>query len=256
MLIIIPKKKSLLSPQVITPNYSIPVDGFVTTYTLPTSEPSTGAPGSFVITVQPSDLVTYNGSITGINTALMVCAGKNNNAISANLSYRILKNGSSKQNNTVSITAGNYWTVDTFLFYNNQVGDNLEIRVWATGGGFDFRYNGYRNVHTRWKPGQDKQIFANTTFTFAKATFANGALNGTDNFNVPTGNGNTFTGPGAGTYGPMALRQDPTYGIFYLMHGDSYQISNLYQNASIIPWYDVILILTSLSFTPTTIKGN
>lgn len=97
--------------------------------TLPTTEPAT-AQVSF--TVQTSDLPTITPNVPFKANASIVCSGKAG-ATASTISYRVLKNGVSQLTATAaSTTAANFWTHTYWQGFDVQVGDVLEVKLWAS----------------------------------------------------------------------------------------------------------------------------
>lgn len=110
---------------------------------LPTSEPATS---QIVYTVQEADLPTLSMTVEGrMFVVLIICAGKNTDTASRTVYYRMLKNGSSINTGSVSVSAGYFWTLNA-CFTNVAVGDVLEVRLWATSDLVNWDYTA-RQVH-------------------------------------------------------------------------------------------------------------
>ena len=117
---------------------------------LPTSEP---AESQISITLAEADLpvVKLNGSPnipTITYTACVYAGGQNTDSASQSVYWRMLKNGSSLANGTVSVSANYYWTLNAF-FHDVVAGDTIELRLWASSTNVNWDYDAYACQATR-----------------------------------------------------------------------------------------------------------
>jgi len=111
---------------------------------LPTSEPTTP---QISYTVQESDLPILNLNVyRKVWVAWIVVAGYCPS--SATIYHRMLRNGSSVSTGSSSVSARYYYT-RIFYFYNVNVGDVLEVKLWSSATDSDWRYKAYQIQVTR-----------------------------------------------------------------------------------------------------------
>lgn len=98
---------------------------------LPTTEPTTA---QISFTVQTSDFPTITPTPLGVKyTAIIFGSGKNTDASSQSVSFRMLKNGSSVATGSAGSTpTSQFWTHTYMQFFDIAVGDVLEVKLWAT----------------------------------------------------------------------------------------------------------------------------
>lgn len=95
--------------------------------TLPTTE---GATNQVSFTIGSGDLPTITPSPISMKyLAAVIVSGKCNTA--ATISYRVFKNGSSLVTSTAGATANQFWTHTHWRWFDVQVGDVLDVRVWS-----------------------------------------------------------------------------------------------------------------------------
>jgi len=110
---------------------------------LPTSEPTTP---QISYTVQESDLPILNiGVYRKVWIAWIFVCGYCSS--SATVYYRMFRNGSSVATGSANISAGYYTYI--FWFYDVNVGDVLEVKLWSSASGSDWRYKAYQIQVTR-----------------------------------------------------------------------------------------------------------
>lgn len=136
---------------------------------LPSADPGTaGAQVSY--TVQSSDCPTYTNGASFKNCAFVIIAGKNGDAATQSVSWRMFKNGTSVTTASFNnITAGNYWTL-TAMFYGVSVGDNLQISAWCTSANVNFDYSAIFVLPSRVNVGKTGVICSNVAYTLTNPT--------------------------------------------------------------------------------------
>lgn len=136
---------SSLNKLVIT--HQTPYENLQSTPTaLPTAEPGTS---QISYTVTAADLPSLNQTVESkIIVALMYAAGKNTDAASQTVYWRMLKNGASVNTGSSAVTAAYFWTFNAF-FYDVVVGDILELRFWATAATVNWDYEARQLQVTR-----------------------------------------------------------------------------------------------------------
>ena len=127
-----------------------------TPVTLPTSEPGTS---QVSYTVAGGHLPTWDNPLYSQSYCpVVIAAGYAASAIT--LSYRLLKNSTSTNTGTKSVSAGNYWTL-TACYYGTanvcSLGDTLELRFWSSGTDTDWRYYALVILPTRLFPARPRR---------------------------------------------------------------------------------------------------
>lgn len=134
------------SRHVLTITYPDPDETLLETpEAVPTSEP--GAP-QVEYTIAAGHLPNIGGA-SAVWTPMLWASGHNDTAGSITLSYRLMKNDVSVQTGTQSVTAGRYWTVNCYNYYDSAVGDKIQLSLSASGAGLDWRYKGLFIYPTR-----------------------------------------------------------------------------------------------------------
>lgn len=114
-----------------------------TPQSLGTAAPTGGAAGDISYTLTSSDFPTISPSPYSVKyCAYLILSGQNLSGSSANVSYSVLKNGTSIVSNITQsgVANNNYWTHTHYRFYNVQVGDKLEAQTWASVTGVNLNY--------------------------------------------------------------------------------------------------------------------
>jgi len=125
---------------------------------LPTSEP---AESQISITLAEADLpiVKVNGvdipTITYL--AFVYAGGKNADAASQTVYWRMLKNSSSLSDGSFSVDANYYWTISAF-YYDVSAGDTIELRLWASSANVNWDYDAYACPYTRPFPYESSKV--------------------------------------------------------------------------------------------------
>ncbi|MEM1879172.1 MAG: hypothetical protein QXJ18_05370 [Desulfurococcaceae archaeon] len=192
--------------------------------TLPTTEPITS---QIVYTVSEEDLPAFSMGVHSVVwVAYVIGAGRFTRA--GTLYLRMLRNGASVRTGSTSVSANNYYTVNTF-FYNVNVGDVLELRLWSSVSGSVWDYRAFQIQPTRILPHARYRNLYGVS------------LDGFQEHPVLTLGNPTFTTPdklyvyhedvyydivSSATTVPL-IRPGPTYGLFRIYNGDSYY-SNFY----------------------------
>lgn len=121
---------------------------------LPTADPGTN---QVSFTIQSTDLPTITPlPLSTKYTAFLIVAGKNTSAGAATVTYSLYKTpsgGSSASvvtgQNQAGIAASNFWTQTHYRFFDVQVGDTLEVRLWANVAGVNLDYYSILILPTR-----------------------------------------------------------------------------------------------------------
>lgn len=118
-------------------------------------------------TIQQSDLPTITPS--GISTqycAVLIVSGKNTNASAVNVTTQCFKNGASlAAASSFSEGANAYWTQPCYRFSNVQVGDVLNVQVWAASSGVTYDYCALMVYPTQIVPYKQGTILKDLTFS-------------------------------------------------------------------------------------------
>lgn len=119
-----------------------PVENLQATPTsLPTAEPATG---QWRKTLDAGDFPTITPTPYNVAHIAYVClAGKNTDAATQTLYWKMIKNGASVATGSLSVSAGYYYTVSAF-FYGVVAGDVIEVRLWATSANVNWDYDGFQ----------------------------------------------------------------------------------------------------------------
>lgn len=134
------------SRHVLTITYPEPDETlFDTPEAIPTSEPETP---QVEYTIAAAHLPSISGARV-VWSPILYASGYNDTAGAVTLSYRLMKNDVSVQTGTQSVTAGRYWTVNCYNYYDSAVGDKIQLSLWASGAGLDWRYKALAVLATR-----------------------------------------------------------------------------------------------------------
>lgn len=117
---------------------------------LPTSEPA-DPQISYTIAVGHLPTVSPAG-LEYTLTAILYAAGKNTDAASQTVYYRILRNGASVATGSASVAANYYYTWNHYSFYNVVSGDVLACKLWASSANVNWDYKALRVHVTRIGP--------------------------------------------------------------------------------------------------------
>ena len=125
---------------------------------LPTSEPTES---QISITLAEADLPVVKVNDSDIPTitylAFVYAGGKNTDAASQTVYWRMLKNGSSLSNGSFSVDANYYWTISAFYF-DVVAGDTIELRLWASSANVNWDYDAYACSCTRPFPYEGSKV--------------------------------------------------------------------------------------------------
>lgn len=188
---------------------------------LPTTEPATS---QISFTVQTSDLPTITPSPNSMKyVAILYGAGKNTDAASQTVSYRILKNGVSVATGSITATpTNNFYTVSCYQFYDVVVGDVLELRLWATSANVNYDYYAIAVLPTRVSFGKaylNKDVVYGSAVTALLISGTPNAVSSPQPYIYPT-TSNTLNLFSAGIT-VNALNWHSTYNAFQAYHGDN-----------------------------------
>jgi hypothetical protein len=133
------------SLKTLTITYKTPQETLLATpVALPTTEPSTP---QIRYTVGVADLPNLSFGAPRTWVAIVYGAGKNG-VSSVALYWRMKKNGVSVATSSISLSANNYYTVNAY-FYDINIGDVLELSLWASASGPNWDYKAYQVQVTR-----------------------------------------------------------------------------------------------------------
>jgi len=138
----IPYQPYIKTEQVITIKLKAPVENLQSTPTsLPTAEPSTS---QYSKTLASTDFPTISPTPQNVSyVALVFLGGKNTDAASQTVYWRMLKNGVSIATGSASVSAGYFWTLNAF-FFGVVAGDVLEVRLWASATTVNWDYDAFQ----------------------------------------------------------------------------------------------------------------
>lgn len=107
---------------------------------LPTTNPTnSGAQVSF--TIQQSDLPTMAPDVASKQyCALVIVGGKNADAATQTVNSQIYQNGTSKGTASSSVTTNTFWTHNLYFTNNVNVGDTINVSLWATSVNVNYDY--------------------------------------------------------------------------------------------------------------------
>lgn len=171
--------------------------------TLASSEPTT-ASASF--TVLNSDLPTFDMALTSVKyTGTLLVGGKNNSASSKTVNYSVSKNGSVVRTGSTSVPAGYYYCLDSYNFFNINVNDVIEAKVWCDST-VDLRYKAFFIQPTRVQTeGNTKhKLITDLNFTYINNQFST-------NNTAPYGIGSCYNSTGNNLY---VVRAEDYYSNF------------------------------------------
>lgn len=121
-----------------------PYENTLTTpQTLGTTTPTGAAAGDISYTIQQSDLPVISPNPLSVQyCAYLITSGLNATGSTVNLSFNVLKNGTSVITNQAqnNIANNNYWTHSHFRFPNVKVGDTIEAQTWSNIAGVTLNY--------------------------------------------------------------------------------------------------------------------
>lgn len=218
---------------------------------LPTTEPGTS---QITYTVQSSDLPTITPSPISVKyTALLYAGGKNADAASQTVNWRVLKNTVSIATNPqTGVAASNFWTHGYFQFYDVSVGDVLEIRLWASSTNVNYDYYAISIIPTRMNLGT---AYMNKDVSYSNYVATN-LSSGTPSVNIGSAfNFYPTTSAGAGTnqqfstnitYG--ALSWNGTYYSGRAEKGDNNISTSTLTHATSRPYYQRTSVPGTISF--------
>lgn len=219
---------------------------------VPTSEPETS---QIIYTLASTDFHTFSfNPYSKLFSAFIAGAGRNTDASSRTLYWRVLKNGASVATGNVSVSTNRYYTISYYNLPNVVVGDVIELRLWASGANVDYRWQGLAMFCSQVKTSSLKNIIQKVAIAasvFPVFTQGTPAVNATqalqvyngDTPNLITGNANLD-----------CSAHDSTYGLFRVNYGDVTQSYSQLTAISSYPYYVQNYAPTSISFAPTLIK--
>lgn len=216
---------------------------------LPTAEPGTS---QISITVSSGDLPTISPSPISVKySAILYAAGKNTDAASQSVSWRILKNSVSVATGTQTGVATNtFWTQQYDQFFDVAVSDVLEIRLWSTSANVNYDYYAIAVMPTRLNLGKsyiNKDVNYSNFIIYALTA-------GTPSINLSTSpifyaSDSTTLGIQTGaTVNFGALRWNQTYNAYRGDHGDNNQTTVTNTHATSRPYYRRSSIPGTISF--------
>ena len=139
-----------------------PIEDLQSTPTpLPTSEPQTS---QWTKSLSSTDLPTIIPSTNYVRyVALVFLAGKNTDAASQTVYWRMIKNGSSVASGSSSVASNNYYTVNA-RFYDVYPTDVIEVRLWATSSNVNWDYSAFQIHPTRFATNESFNSHCYTEF--------------------------------------------------------------------------------------------
>lgn len=189
---------------------------------LPLTEPATG---QVVWTVAANDLPVFSFNVLSrMWVGLLYVAGKNNDATSRTVYWRMKKNGGSVSSGNFAVAANDFWTLNSF-FQGIVAGDVLEVAVWATATLVTWDYEAHQAQVSRIFVSKGKEFLAPCIYG---VTSAPALTLGTPN---PSGSANWGLYLDASTSRRLNMYESVSfsgfvpestlYGIFRLTYGDS-----------------------------------
>lgn len=116
---------------------------------IPTTEPGTGQLDHDIVS---GDLPTVTPLHYGVDYSAVVYASGKVGATGRTLNWRIVKNGTSQGTGSSFINPNRYWTLSGRLSGIGSGivdGDNIELRLWASGSGLEYDYTALFIAPTR-----------------------------------------------------------------------------------------------------------
>ncbi|MGD9663565.1 MAG: hypothetical protein AB7U63_20170 [Porticoccaceae bacterium] len=223
---------------------------------LPTSEPATPQI-EFTIGPQHVPVVSPEG-LNYVLTAILYAAGKNTDAASQTVYYRILKNGVSVATGSYSVSADRFYTWEHYNFYDVKIGDVLACKLWATNVNVNWDYKALVIWPTRIGPEnimiQDisYNVVLQPTLTLGPARPA-GADTTRYHYHLDT-LAVSFSQSGWLSIGNHVILPKSTYRFIRLESGDYYRFSMCSINTTYKPYYRPKWLVSTFSFRPLNLK--
>lgn len=133
MAIILGENKGISSLRTFSMSPGAPREVALGSSLLPNAE---GATNQVSFTIQDTDLPTISPAPYSMKFLAQIVVSGKNGATAPVINFRIFKNGVSLvtgvSTSTVTMTANNYWTTNHWRWFDVQVGDVLEVRLWAS----------------------------------------------------------------------------------------------------------------------------
>lgn len=222
---------------------------------LPATEPASGAAGTVSYTIQASDLPTITPSPFSVKySAYLYLSGKNTSGSTVTISYSIYKNGTQivGAQNQAGVTNNLFWTQSHYRFFDVQVGDVLEARVWCATTGAYLDYYALQVLPTRIEVTKSP-IVQDVTFALVNPTLTLGtpvvAQTGNWNFYLMSNTGAIAVGNSATTTFSVACINSSTNGFSgRLSNGDGTINTTLQTHATNHPSYFRNAYPSSISF--------
>jgi hypothetical protein len=245
--------KSAVGPlKTINFSYPTPRDLLLgTPTTLPTTEPASAQVG---YTVQNSDLTTITPTPISVKwVAGIITAGKC--VTSGVISWRALKNGVSiATGSTASITANNFYTETHWRWYDIQVGDLLEVKLWSSVSDSNYDYQALYIYPTQLVNSPINTIMKDVTYMTVippSVPSGNGNATNTAGLNIlPTSSSNTsaYNISFTGTTNTFPALGQTTHGFFRMNSGDVNLTTYHQVHATLRPQYQKNYVPSSITY--------
>lgn len=243
------------SRHVLTITYPDPDETLLETpEALPTSEPETP---QIAFTIGAAHLPNIGGA-SAVWSPALYAAGKNDTAGAVTLSYRLMKNGASVQTGTQSVTAGRYWTVSGYNYYDSAVGDTIALSLWANAAGLDWRYNGFAVLPTRLDVSTAaSSVLYRVQYTLARKpvlTLGTPGLLAASRWYLYNGD-MPFDTNNAGALTLPVLAADPDYKFGRMQYGDTLLTNSSHgAQTTTYPYYMAYNVPTQIVYYPLSVR--
>lgn len=217
---------------------------------LPIAEPGTA---QISFTVQSSDLPTISPAPISLKyTAILYAAGKNTDAASQTVSYRLLKNSISVTSGaSSSVVTNNFYTLSFYQLFDVSIGDVLEIKLWSASANVNFDYFALVILPTRVNVGSsylNKDVVYGSTTTATLTQGTPSVVSATSPYIYPTASTTlNILIPSAGIT-VNAMHWNSTYNAFQVYYGDNQTGVIGASSATIRPSYRGGVLPSSISF--------
>jgi hypothetical protein len=220
--------------------------------TLPNAE---GATNQISFTVRSDHLPTISPSPVSVKyTACIVASGKAVTA--ATPSYRVLKNGASVATSAASaVTANTYYTNNHFRWFDIQIGDVLDVRMWSNQIDTTLEYFALVIYPTSFYLTKQDAIMKDLVLAstngintlIGKSAVSVGGTGNTNMYPSTTPSSSFSFSGGAFTF-PVFV-QSSTNGLYRVQFGDNNTaITQNYSNATSIPQQQKCFIPSTITF--------
>jgi hypothetical protein len=230
------KKNGSLKTFTVTPT---PNETLLTTpINLPTSAPTSGD-GVVTMTIQASDLPVISPSPYSTKyVAFLIVAGKNTNAAATTINYSVYKTPSGGSQSSVilnqtqtSVATNVFWSQTHYRFYDVNVGDTLEVRLWASVTGVNLDYYSLLILPSRMELTKSDCVkdlnltVSDSLPLYTKGTIGGGSIQGIMVY-VNSGNLNNVNISGSTIIPFLGINSSASYFSGRLFFGDNQQSTN------------------------------